>query len=56
MFPRYSEFDDLRSKLVKTFPHAGDSLPPLPKKSFICTDCHPHPLHPSHPTCLNGLI
>ncbi|KAF2498687.1 PX-domain-containing protein [Lophium mytilinum] len=32
---RYSEFDDLRNKLVRTFPHAGAAMPPLPPKKFI---------------------
>ncbi|OCK80957.1 PX domain-containing protein [Lepidopterella palustris CBS 459.81] len=32
---RYSEFDELRRKLVKTFPHAGAAMPPLPPKSVI---------------------
>jgi hypothetical protein len=33
---RYSEFEDLRKKLVRTFPHAAGSLPPLPPKSIVC--------------------
>ncbi|KAF2682750.1 hypothetical protein K458DRAFT_54541 [Lentithecium fluviatile CBS 122367] len=33
---RYSEFEDLRKKLVRTFPHAAGSLPPLPPKSVVC--------------------
>lgn len=37
---RFSEFDELRQKLVKTFPYAAGSLPPLPPKSVICK-CHP---------------
>ncbi|PVI08077.1 Phox-like protein [Periconia macrospinosa] len=32
---RFSEFDDLREKLVKSFPHAASSLPPLPPKSVV---------------------
>ncbi|KAJ9502412.1 hypothetical protein H2202_002478 [Exophiala xenobiotica] len=33
---RYSEFDELRSKLIKAFPHStNSSLPPLPPKSAI---------------------
>jgi hypothetical protein len=32
---RYSEFDELRQKLVKTFPHAEGAMPPLPPKSVI---------------------
>lgn len=33
---RYSEFDDLRSKLVKAFPQStSSSLPPLPPKSAL---------------------
>lgn len=33
---RYSEFDDLRRDLIKTFPYAEGSLPELPRKSVIC--------------------
>ncbi|GAA89293.1 PX domain protein [Aspergillus luchuensis IFO 4308] len=32
---RYSEFDDLRQRLVASFPHAKNALPPLPPKSVI---------------------
>lgn len=32
---RYSEFDELRRKLERTFPHAGVAMPPLPPKSVI---------------------
>ncbi|KAK2758690.1 hypothetical protein FQN54_003380 [Arachnomyces sp. PD_36] len=32
---RYSEFDDLRSKLAVAFPHAKNALPPLPPKSIF---------------------
>lgn len=33
---RYSEFDELRDKLVKAFPQStNSSLPPLPPKSAI---------------------
>ncbi|KAF2187625.1 Phox-like protein [Zopfia rhizophila CBS 207.26] len=32
---RYSEFDELRQKLVETFPHAEGAMPPLPPKSVI---------------------
>ncbi|KAL4936500.1 hypothetical protein BDV06DRAFT_92064 [Aspergillus oleicola] len=32
---RYSEFDDLRQKLVKSFPHAKNALPALPPKSVV---------------------
>ncbi|KAL4923462.1 uncharacterized protein BDV17DRAFT_242906 [Aspergillus undulatus] len=32
---RYSEFDDLRHKLVKSFPHAKNALPSLPPKSVV---------------------
>ncbi|KAM0799195.1 Phox homologous domain-containing protein, partial [Usnea florida] len=32
---RYSEFDDLRRKLLMTFPHAGGAMPPLPPKSLL---------------------
>ena len=33
---RYSEFDDLRQRLVDSFPHAKNALPALPPKSVIC--------------------
>ncbi|KAL4784703.1 Phox homologous domain-containing protein [Aspergillus varians] len=32
---RYSEFDDLRLKLVTSFPHAKNALPSLPPKSVL---------------------
>ncbi|TEA11225.1 PX domain-containing protein YPT35 [Colletotrichum sidae] len=32
---RYSEFDDLREKLVKSFPNFEAAVPPLPPKSVI---------------------
>ncbi|WYZ44169.1 hypothetical protein EsH8_VII_000605 [Colletotrichum jinshuiense] len=32
---RYSEFDDLRDKLVRTFPNFEAAVPPLPPKSVI---------------------
>lgn len=32
---RYSEFDDLRSKLAQTFPHSRAAMPELPPKSAI---------------------
>ncbi|KAF2797640.1 Phox-like protein [Melanomma pulvis-pyrius CBS 109.77] len=32
---RYSEFEHLRHDLVKTFPHATGSMPPLPPKSIF---------------------
>ncbi|CEL08342.1 Phox homologous domain-containing protein [Aspergillus pseudodeflectus] len=32
---RYSEFDDLRTKLVAAFPHAKNALPSLPPKSVL---------------------
>ncbi|KAL2870021.1 uncharacterized protein BJX67DRAFT_303065 [Aspergillus lucknowensis] len=32
---RYSEFDDLRTKLVISFPHAKNALPSLPPKSVL---------------------
>ncbi|KAL2009626.1 hypothetical protein VTN00DRAFT_5433 [Thermoascus crustaceus] len=32
---RYSEFDDLRQKLLAAFPHAKNALPPLPPKSVL---------------------
>ncbi len=33
---RYSEFDDLRKKLLMTFPNANGAMPLLPPKSLIC--------------------
>lgn len=33
---RYSEFDDLRRKLLMTFPNCGGAMPPLPPKSLFC--------------------
>ncbi|KAJ5780806.1 hypothetical protein N7457_005966 [Penicillium paradoxum] len=33
---RYSEFDDLRRRLISSFPHARNALPALPPKSVIC--------------------
>jgi PX domain len=32
---RYSEFDDLRSKLISTFPDFKAAVPTLPPKSVI---------------------
>ncbi|KAH6638156.1 PX domain-containing protein [Boeremia exigua] len=32
---RYSEFEDLHQKLVKTFPHAVGSMPQFPPKSVV---------------------
>ncbi|KAG0651776.1 PX domain-containing YPT35 [Hyphodiscus hymeniophilus] len=32
---RYSEFDDLRCKLLQTFPNSTAAMPPLPPKSVI---------------------
>ncbi|KAI9892364.1 MAG: PX domain-containing protein ypt35 [Vezdaea aestivalis] len=32
---RYSEFDQLRQKLLLTYPNAGAAMPSLPPKSFI---------------------
>lgn len=32
---RYSEFDDLRANLVKSFPHAEAMIPKLPRKSVV---------------------
>ncbi|KAG9231854.1 sorting nexin-like protein [Amylocarpus encephaloides] len=32
---RYSEFDDLREKLMQTFPNSEGALPPMPPKSVI---------------------
>jgi hypothetical protein len=32
---RYSEFDDLRHKLLQTFPYSQAAMPPLPPKSVI---------------------
>ena len=33
---RYSEFYDLRQKLLTTFPNSTGSMPPFPRKSLIC--------------------
>lgn len=33
---RYSEFYNLREKLVAAFPHSKSALPALPPKSFVC--------------------
>lgn len=33
---RYSEFDDLRQRLLASFPHATSALPLLPPKSVLC--------------------
>ena len=41
-FSRYSEFDDLRSKLLITFPHSEAAMPPLPSKSIVCGSCTIH--------------
>ncbi|KAL4883765.1 Phox homologous domain-containing protein [Aspergillus karnatakaensis] len=35
---RYSEFDDLRLKLVASFPHSKNALPALPPKSVLFPD------------------
>ncbi|RJE23187.1 PX domain-containing protein [Aspergillus sclerotialis] len=35
---RYSEFDDLRQRLLAAFQHAKSALPPLPPKSVLCSD------------------
>lgn len=32
---RYSEFDQLRAELVKSFPQSESAIPALPRKSFI---------------------
>ncbi|PQE22607.1 PX domain-containing protein [Rutstroemia sp. NJR-2017a BVV2] len=32
---RYSEFDDLRLNLIRTFPNSSGTIPPLPPKSVI---------------------
>ncbi|KAL9578353.1 MAG: hypothetical protein Q9212_005772 [Teloschistes hypoglaucus] len=32
---RYSEFEDLRSRLLATFPNAGKALPPIPEKNYF---------------------
>jgi hypothetical protein len=32
---RYSEFDQLRSDLVRSFPHAEAMIPQLPRKSVV---------------------
>ena len=36
---RYSEFFDLREKLVAELPHCKTALPALPPKSIFCKDC-----------------
>lgn len=36
LIDRYSEFDDLRRKLLMTFPNSGGAMPPLPPKSLFC--------------------
>ena len=33
---RYSEFLDLREKLLMTFPGSGGAMPPFPPRSLIC--------------------
>ncbi len=33
---RYSEFVDLREKLLMTFPNSEGAMPPLPPKSALC--------------------
>ena len=33
---RYSEFEELRAKLVQSFPHAVGSMPQFPPKSVVC--------------------
>lgn len=32
---RYSEFDQLRTNLVRSFPHAEAMIPQLPRKSVV---------------------
>jgi hypothetical protein len=32
---RYSEFDDLRNRLLQTFPFSEAAMPPLPPKGVI---------------------
>lgn len=32
---RYSEFNDLRIRLLQTFPNSEGAMPPLPPKSLI---------------------
>lgn len=44
IFSRYSEFDDLRQRLISSFPHARKALPELPPKSVLCTQ-HPDAIH-----------
>lgn len=34
---RYSEFDELRERLIETFPRSRVSIPTLPPKSVVCT-------------------
>jgi hypothetical protein len=70
-FYRYSEFDDLRAKLVAAFPKAKSALPPLPPKSIICMyhiqllkqysgadrlDSQIQPQVPGNETCWAGLL
>jgi hypothetical protein len=33
---RYSEFAELRDRLLKTFPSSEAAMPQLPSKSFFC--------------------
>lgn len=42
---RYSEFQDLRRKLLITFPNAGPAMPPLPPKSLIRESFHLRAYH-----------
>lgn len=36
LYERYSEFDELRDKLLHSFPKAKHSIPQLPPKSALC--------------------
>ena len=53
---RYSEFEELHTKLLQTFPHAAGSLPQLPPKSVICRLHHLTPPHPTPIVPLTDLL
>ena len=43
---RYSDFDDLRKKLLATFPNSKAAMPALPPKSTFCErDARSHTSH-----------
>lgn len=44
IFIRYSEFEDLHTKLLTTFPFSEAAMPPLPPKSMIREPSVPLPL------------